>query len=155
MKKIVKLAVSLLIPLSAGFAGSFFTRASVDSWYREITKPAFNPPDWLFAPVWTLLYILMGISFFIIWNSKNTRDRKSAVYIFIFQIFLNFMWTVLFFGLRNPLAGLIEIILLQGLLAVNILKFRAISAAAGYLLYPYFLWTAFAAVLNFSIVILN
>ena len=155
MKKFIKLPVSLLIPLAAGFAGSFFTRASVDTWYREITKPAFNPPDWLFAPVWTILYILMGISFFIIWSRENSRDRKSAVSVFIFQIFLNFLWTVLFFGLRNPLAGLIEIILLQGLLAVNILKFRKISTAAAWLLLPYFLWTAFAAVLNFSIVILN
>ena len=155
MKKYLKLPVALILPLSAGFAGSLFTRSSVDTWYRQIIRPAFNPPDWIFAPVWTVLYIMMGISFFIIWNRKPEKRIKSALYIFMAQLFFNFLWSVLFFGLQNPLAGLIEIILLQALIAVTILKFFRISHAAAYLLFPYILWVTFAAVLNFSIVILN
>ncbi len=154
MGKAVKFIISLALPLTAGLTGSFFTRSSVTTWYQTLNKPLFNPPDYVFAPVWTLLYLLMGVSFFLIWNIKN-NNKKPAVAVYFIQLFFNFLWSAVFFGLRNPLAGLFDIILLQALIAVTILFFHRIHAKASYLLIPYLGWVTFASVLNFSIVLLN
>jgi translocator protein len=155
--KYLKLAASLIICLSAGAIGSVFTSSSVDSWYRMLNKPPFNPPSWLFAPVWTALYIMMGISLFLVWSRKSTKAGKKniALSFFAVQLFLNMLWSALFFGLQNPLLAFVEIILLWIAIIITIALFRKISATAAYLLVPYLLWVTFASILNYSIFLLN
>jgi len=157
IKKLLKLAASLTICLSAGAIGSLFTSSSVDSWYQTLNKPPFNPPSWLFAPVWTALYVMMGISLFSAWISQSIHKGKknTAFSFFALQLLLNMMWSALFFGLQNPFLAFIEIILLWIAIIITIALFRRISALAGYLLIPYFLWVTFAAILNYSIFLLN
>ncbi len=155
MKNVGKLIVSLFVPLAIGFIGSIFTRSAVNSWYNTIDKPVFNPPNWLFAPVWTALFILMGSAFYLVWEKGYTPQRVSSYLVYSGQLVLNLLWSVFFFGLKNPLLGLIDIILLWGLILLNILLFYRIRAVAGLLLIPYLLWVSFAAILNLSIVILN
>lgn len=153
---IAKLIASILICQLAGIIGSFFTAPSITTWYMNLKKPAFNPPNWLFAPVWTTLFLLMGISLYIIWN-KGLEDEKVklAVIIFSIQLILNILWSFLFFGLKFPFLGFLEIILLWFAILVNIIKFYNISKTAGLLLVPYILWVSFAAILNFFIFRLN
>ncbi|ODS36627.1 TspO protein [Candidatus Altiarchaeales archaeon WOR_SM1_SCG] len=153
---ILKLAASIIICLSAGFIGSIFTMDSISTWYMEIEKPFFNPPNWVFAPVWTTLYILMGISLYIVWkNGIEKEGVKIALTLFGVQIVLNTLWSILFFGMKSPLYAFVEIIILWAAILLTIIKFMKISKTAGYLLVPYILWVSFAAVLNFSIFILN
>jgi translocator protein len=149
-----KLIASIALPLFAGFLGSLANMASLDTWYETIAKPVFNPPNWVFAPVWTLLFILMGISLYIVWE-KNSRHKRTALLLFGVQLLLNILWSALFFGLRNPLAAFIEILALLGAIVLTIILFGRISKPAAYLLVPYLLWVSFAAILNISIVILN
>lgn len=156
MNKFIKLLVSLGVCLGAGFIGSVFTRQSVTTWYQTINKPSFNPPDWIFAPVWTTLFILMGIALFLIWQKGFTeKDNKVALYIFVLQLIFNMMWSLAFFGLRSPFLGVVVIVVLWVLILLTILKFFKISKLAGWLLIPYILWVSFASVLNFSIWQLN
>lgn len=155
MNKWLKLAICILIPLSAGWIGSIFTTSSVGSWYLSINKPLFNPPSWVFGPVWTILFILMGISLYLVIKNGITKKNKAAVYAFGFQMALNILWSILFFGMHSPGAAFIEIIILWLAILVNILLFYKISKKATYLLVPYILWVSFAAVLNFSIWMLN
>lgn len=151
-----KLMISILICQSAGFIGSFFTVSSVSTWYLTISKPFFNPPSWLFGPVWISLYLLMGISLYLIWNKEiNNKQSKIAVKVFGLQLVLNSLWSIIFFGLRNPLFAFIEIILLWITIIFTIKYFYKISKKASYLLIPYILWVSFAAILNFSIYYLN
>jgi len=154
MKKtnFLKLSLAIVLCLSAGFIGSFFTVTGVNSWYTTINKPVFNPPNWVFGPVWTFLYILMGISLYNIWNSKK---NKSALMFFYAQLALNTLWSILFFGFENPLVAFVEIIILWAAILITIIKSYRISKAASYLLIPYILWVSFASVLNFSIYLLN
>lgn len=155
MNKWLKLAVCILIPLAAGWIGSIFTTSSVGSWYLSINKPLFNPPSWVFGPVWTILFILMGISLYLIVKNGITKKNKAAVFAFGFQIALNTLWSFLFFGMHSPGAAFIEIIILWLAILANIILFYKISRKAAYLLLPYILWVSFAAVLNFSIWMLN
>ena len=155
MKNTFKLIISVLIPLIIGFLGSFFTASSVDSWYTTINKPSFNPPGWIFAPVWTTLYILIGLSFYLVWKKIFGEERKKVIIVYSMQLLLNLLWSVLFFGLRSPLLGLIDIIILIAFIIANTIIFYKISKTAGYLLIPYLLWVSFASVLNFSIFLLN
>lgn len=155
MKNIFKLFVSILIPLVIGFLGSFFTASSVDSWYTTINKPSFNPPGWIFAPVWTTLYILIGLSFYLVWRKNFGEDRKKVIAVYSLQLLFNLLWSMLFFGLKSPLLGLIDIIVLLVFIIANTIVFYKISKTAGYLLIPYLLWVSFASVLNFSIFLLN
>ena len=155
MKSTFKLIISVLIPLIIGFLGSFFTASSVDSWYTTINKPSFNPPGWIFAPVWTTLYILIGVSFYSVWMKNFGEERKKVIIVYSMQLLLNLLWSVLFFGLRSPLLGLIDIIILIAFIIANTIIFYKISKTAGYLLIPYLLWVSFASVLNFSIFLLN
>ncbi|MBN2422884.1 tryptophan-rich sensory protein [Candidatus Woesearchaeota archaeon] len=152
----LKLIASIVICQSAGIIGSFFTASSVNTWYLTLNKPSFNPPSWVFGPVWITLYFLMGISLYIIWNNyKNTKKSGLALILFSFQLLLNSLWSILFFGLRNPFLAFIEIVLLWTAILLTILYFYRISKTAAYLLIPYILWVSFAAVLNFSIFYLN
>jgi len=140
----------------AGVIGSFFTAGSLNDWYAGLNKPSFTPPDFLFAPVWIVLYLMMGISLFLVWKEglKNA-DVKSAFYVFIIQLILNTLWSAFFFGFKSTAGGLIVIVLLWISILVCILKFKKISAAASYLLIPYLLWVSFASVLNGFLFTLN
>ncbi|MGA1197518.1 MAG: TspO/MBR family protein, partial [Candidatus Latescibacterota bacterium] len=145
-----KLIFSIVICQLAGVIGSFFTVSSVSTWYVTLNKPFFNPPNWLFGPVWITLYFLMGISLYLIWNNVD-KDTKSARIVFFIQLGLNTLWSLLFFGLKSPFLAFIEIIVLWLFILLNILFFYQKSKAASYLLIPYFVWVSFASVLNFSI----
>lgn len=154
---IAKLIISCLLCLSAGALSSLFTTAdSLTTWYAALTKPSFTPPGWLFGPVWTALYILMGLSFFLIWR-KGLRSRPAAIALgcFITQLILNALWTPIFFYLHLILLAFIEILLLSAAIFLTILTFAKISPAAAVLLIPYLAWTVFAAILNASIYLLN
>jgi len=154
--EIIKLAISIGVCLVAGFVGSIFTNASIPTWYATLEKPSFNPPNWLFAPVWTILFILMGISAFFVWRvGLSEPNVKMALIIFIIQLILNAFWSVAFFGLRSPIAGLIVIVALWIAILLTILSSIKVSIAAGILLIPYILWVSFASILNASIYILN
>ncbi|MBW2966057.1 tryptophan-rich sensory protein [Candidatus Woesearchaeota archaeon] len=154
MKKIWKLIISIIIPFLASAIGSLFTASSVSTWYVELIKPSFNPPSWVFGPVWTLLYLLMGIALYLIWVDK-AKNKEKAYWTFGIQLGLNALWSILFFGLRNPLLAFIEIIVLWIAILMTIIYFYRINKKTIYLLLPYILWVSFAAVLNFSLMILN
>ncbi|MBD3204040.1 tryptophan-rich sensory protein [Candidatus Woesearchaeota archaeon] len=154
MKKIIKFIISIIITQAAGLIGSFFTIDSVNNWYPELNKPFFTPPNWVFGPVWTILYLLLGISFYLVWKTDKT-NKTSAYVLFFIQLFLNVSWSILFFGLRSPFLGLLEIIILIGAIGATIIRFFRTFKLSAYLLVPYFLWVCFAAVLNLSIYLLN
>lgn len=149
-----KLIASIIICLTCGIIGSLFTSASVNSWYLNINKPSFNPPNWIFGPVWTGLFILMGISLYLIWQ-KGINKNNPALIIFSIQYVLNIAWSFFFFYLQNPLAGLIEIIILWIFIILTIYYFYLISKTAAYLLLPYLIWVSFASILNFMLYYLN
>lgn len=155
IRKTFRLIVSVFICMAAGIIGSIFTSSSLNSWYKILNKPAITPPDWVFAPVWTLLYIMMGISLFLVWTSQKTNCKTLAFTLFFLQLILNTLWSALFFGLKNPFLGLIEIILLWIAILATILIFHRISNLASYLLFPYILWVSFATILNYLIVVMN
>jgi len=133
------------------------TRESITTWYPTLEKPVFNPPNWLFAPVWTILYAMMGVAGGLVWNHLETEREavKKAFLFFIIQLGLNAMWSYLFFGLHNPLLALIEIVLLWLMIFETYSQFKKIDRIAGMLLVPYLAWVAFATVLNASIWWLN
>jgi translocator protein len=155
MKKPVKLFLLILFSQTAGILGSFFTMPAIPAWYQFLNKPTFSPPNWIFAPVWTLLYALMGVALFIILESEKNSFRKKALIFFAIQFILNLAWSFLFFGLRSPLLGLIGIIILLIFIILTIISFLKIKKTAGIVLIPYLLWVSFASILNFSILILN
>lgn len=148
--KIYKLIVSIIVCQLAGVLGSLFT--SVDSWYMNLIKPNFNPPNWIFGPVWIVLYFLMGISLYIIWNKKDSKIQLSLFWV---QLVLNSLWSILFFGLKAPFLAFIEIIILWIAILITIISFYKKSKIAAYLLIPYIIWVSFATVLNFCLFYLN
>jgi len=153
---IIKLITSITICLAAGVLGSVFTTPAIPSWYTTLIKPSFAPTNWLFAPVWTTLFIMMGISLFLVWQKgMENRHVKIALYIFGGQLILNVLWSAAFFGLKSPLAGLIDIFILWIFILFTILFFMKVSRTAALLLIPYILWVSFAAVINFFIWRLN
>jgi len=156
LKNILKLIASIMICQLAGFIGSLFTTPAIPTWYKTLTKPSFNPPNSIFSPVWITLFLLMGISLFLVWQ-KNHKDRKVKIALLFFavQLVLNILWSILFFGLKSPLGAFIEIIILWFAILLTIIKFFKVSKPAGLLLLPYILWVSFAALLNFSIWNLN
>ncbi|MCM8759434.1 MAG: tryptophan-rich sensory protein [Candidatus Omnitrophica bacterium] len=154
-KKIIVLIASIGICMSAGIIGSIFTSQSVDSWYKAINKPEITPPNWIFAPVWTLLYIMMGISLFFVWTSQRTARKTIALIIFFLQLILNMLWSAIFFGLQDVFLALVDIVLLWTGIFFTILAFRRVSNIAAYLLVPYILWVSFATFLNYLIFIMN
>lgn len=153
--KSIKLSFSILICLIAGFIGSFFTTPSITTWYVTLNKPIINPPNWLFAPVWTTLYILMGIALFLVWVKKDKEQIKLAFILFFTQLTLNSLWSILFFGLKSPFLALLEIIVLWLFILLTIIKFFKIRKLAGWLMIPYLIWVSFAGILNFLIFQLN
>lgn len=151
-----KLAISIVICQLAGVIGSVFTVSSVSTWYLTINKPFFNPPGWIFGPVWITLYFLMGISFYLVWSKGFKRkESKIALRLFLMQLILNSIWSILFFGFKSPLFAFIEILILLFTIIMTTIYFNKISKPASYLLWPYILWVSFATLLNFSIWILN
>ena len=156
LRVVFKLIVAIGICLLAGFFGSLFTTPSIPTWYAALQKPAFTPPNSYFAPVWTTLFVLMGISAFLVWNKgMESKGVKTALWLFDTQLVLNVLWSFLFFTLHSPFYALVEIIILWLAIALTMVKFFPISRIAGLLLFPYILWVSFAAVLNFYIVRLN
>jgi tryptophan-rich sensory protein len=153
---VLKLVISLIVCQFAGFIGSLFTTPAIPTWYVTLNKPSFTPPNWLFSPVWIFLFVLMGLSAFLVWN-KGFGDKRVriALSIFAVQLILNILWSAVFFGFRCPLAGLIEIVILWIAILLTILNFFKVSKTAGLLQIPYILWVSFAAVLNFFIWRLN
>ena len=140
-----------------GYSASMVTRPSVETWYPTIIKPRFNPPNWIFMPVWTLLYILMAVAAGLVWDKikEQNQEVKVALGFFLIQLTLNAIWSYIFFGLKNPMLALIEIALLWLMIYETYLKFTKINKTAGYLLIPYMAWVAFAGILNASIWWLN
>ena len=157
MNKTVKIAIALIVCLLVGYSASLVTRPSVESWYPTLIKPIFNPPNWIFMPMWTLLYILMAVAAGLVWDKIKEQNEtvKKALAFFLIQLTLNAIWSYLFFGLKNPMLALIEIALLWLMIYETYLKFIKINKTAGYLLIPYLAWVAFAAILNASIWWLN
>lgn len=153
MRYLHLLAFVLVCELAGGI-GSIFTMDSVRDWYPGLEKPAFNPPSWVFGPVWTALYAMMGASAYLVYESKSEK-KGSALKTFFLQLSLNVLWSIAFFGLRSPLLGLAVIIALWLAIAWTMRSFKAISPAAAYLLIPYIIWVSFAAILNLSIFMLN
>ena len=157
MNKYIKIAIALLVCLAVGYSASTVTRPSVETWYPTLIKPIFNPPNWIFMPMWTLLYILMAVAAGLVWDKIKEQNEavKKALLFFIIQLTLNAIWSYLFFGLKNPLLALVEIALLWLMIYETYLKFIKINKIAGYLLIPYLAWVAFAGILNASIWWLN
>ena len=156
MKIATKIIILTLICLAIGYVSGIVTQNGIETWYSTIKKPSFNPPNSVFAPVWTMLYIFIGISGGIIWDKIDTNPLvKKALLFFAIQLILNALWSFLFFGLKNPLIALIEIILLLLMIYETYMLFSKINKVAGYLFIPYLLWVSFAMFLNASIWWLN
>lgn len=156
MRNISKLILSVIGCELIGLLGTPFTISAIPNWYATLNKPFFAPPNWIFGPVWTLLYLLMGIAFYLIWKQGWQKKKvKTAGQFFLAQLALNFIWTPIFFGLRAPLLGLIVIVAMWILIAITIKKFYPLSKSACYLLIPYLAWVSFATLLNAAIVLLN
>ncbi len=156
MKDFSKLIVSVIGCELVGFLGTPFTISAIPTWYVTLNKPFFAPPNWIFGPVWTLLYFLMGVAFYLIWKQgwQKKKAQKASMF-FLAQLALNFIWSPIFFGLRAPLPGLIVIMAMWTLIVVTMKKFYPLSRWAFYLLIPYLLWVSFATLLNAAIVQLN
>ncbi|MCX6712409.1 MAG: tryptophan-rich sensory protein [Candidatus Vogelbacteria bacterium] len=154
MKKL-KLIISLAIPLIAGYLGSLFTNPSINSgWYKALPKPELVPPNIVFPIVWTTLFVLMGVAFYLVWK-KSTLSKPHlshlAYLLFAAQLILNVWWSILFFYLQRPSWALLEIIVLWFFILFTMLTFKKIDRRAGWLLLPYILWVTFAIYLNYSI----
>ncbi|RKR15148.1 TspO/MBR related protein [Maribacter vaceletii] len=155
-KKLLYIAISVLLCLIIGFLSSFATQSSVNDWYVTLNKPSFNPPNWIFAPVWTILYILMGISAGLVWARGFYHIWvKTALYHFGFQLLLNALWSIVFFGLKQPLWALFIIIALVIMLLITFKWFKIVNKTAAYMLIPYIIWVSFATILNYKIWELN
>ena len=151
-----KLIIAVVVSELAGIIGSVFTTPSIPTWYATLVRPALSPPAWVFGPVWTTLFALMGIAAFLVWKKGlERRDVKVALGIFIGQLVLNTLWSIIFFGLHNPGAAFIEIIFLWLAILATIIAFAKISKPAAWLLLPYILWVGFAGYLNFWFWMLN
>ena len=157
MNKITRITIAIIVCLTVGYSSSAITKTGVETWYPTIIKPAFNPPNWVFMPVWTLLFVLMGIAAGLVWDKikEQNAEVKKALGFFLIQLALNAIWSYLFFGLNNPMLALIEIAILWLMIYETYLKFIKINKTAGYLLIPYMAWVGFAALLNASIWWLN
>jgi len=149
-----KLVASVLICQMTGLIGALFTTPAIATWYVGITKPSFNPPNWIFGPVWTILYLLMGLSLYLVW-SQGFEKNKMRMGVFGAQLGLNVVWSVLFFGMGNFGAAFVEILALWVAIAATIVVFYKTSKKASLMLVPYICWVSFAALLNFAIWRLN
>lgn len=150
-----KLAVSVVTPLVVGYLGSLITVKEISSWYMQINKPALTPPNGVFGPVWTMLYVLMGVSLYLVWTKKSKKKKTKAMVVFGIQLVLNLLWSYLFFGKHWLLVSSLEIVILWLVILVNILSFKKHSVVAAGLLVPYLIWVSFATYLTFSVWWLN
>lgn len=156
MSRLVTFSLSLFLTLSVAFIGSFVTVSSLPTWYEALEKPPFTPPNEIFAPVWTILYMLMSVALYRVWRESAQNPLvRSAIWLFFLQLALSALWSILFFGFKNPLAALVDIIILLVLIALTIKKFYAQDHLAAWLLLPYLFWVAFATYLNASLWYLN
>ena len=156
MKNAFKLIVAIVVCELAGIIGSFFTTSAIPTWYTALAKPALNPPSWVFGPVWTILYALMGIAVFLVWQKGiHHKHIRKAVTVFALQLALNTLWSIVFFGLESPGWAFVNIVLMWLSIVWTMILFYKISKPAMYLLTPYIVWVSFAAYLNYSIWILN
>jgi benzodiazapine receptor len=156
MKKALRILAFVLVCELAGIIGSFFTAPSVPGWYAGLAKPPFNPPGWVFAPVWTILYALMGLAAYLVYDKGLKRDDvRKALAVFAVQLILNALWSIVFFGAHMILGAAVVIVLLWVMVVATISLFSRLSKAAAYLLVPYILWVSFATVLNISLYVLN
>lgn len=154
LPKKIKLIICLLSCQIAGLIGIPFTSIAVSTWYTTLQKPFFSPPNWLFGPVWFILYLLMGISLFLIWESRS-KEKYFSLKLFGVQLLLNAFWTPLFFGLKMPGLAFLELMVLEVIICWTIIRFYRIKRWAAYLMLPYAIWVAFALLLNLMIVYLN
>jgi tryptophan-rich sensory protein len=153
---IVSLVVAVVIPLIVGGLGGVATASAIPTWYQGLNKPAWNPPNWVFGPVWTLLYILMGVTAWLVWRQGwDNLPVRVALAIFGAQLLLNLFWSLIFFGLRSPGWAVLEIVILWGFVLATTVQFYRLDSIAGLLLIPYQLWVTFAAVLNAAVWQLN
>ncbi len=157
MSRIIKIVLIVVICLVVGYFSGIVTRSAITTWYPTLIKPSFNPPNWVFAPVWTLLYIMMGVAAGLVWNRIDFEKEtvKKALQFFTIQLGLNALWSYLFFGLKNPMLAGLEIIILWLMVYETYIQFAKINKISGYLFIPYLLWVSFATVLNGSIWWLN
>lgn len=155
-KEIPLLALFVLACLLVGGISGFLTSGEVNNWYPNLNKPLWNPPNWLFGPVWTILYVLMGIAAFLVYREGfEKREVKFALGIFSIQLALNFFWSIIFFSYKNLFASFVEIIILWVAILATIISFYPISRSAAFIMLPYLLWVTFATLLNYSLWILN
>lgn len=156
MKLLIRVLGSIILCFLPGVIGSWVTYPAITGWYVYLNKPFFSPPNWLFGPVWSVLYLLMAVSFFLIWQTeKRQKNFRAAINIFILQLGLNTAWSYIFFGLKNPLYAFLEMLILWAAIFATIRLFFRINRTSGYLLIPYIAWVSFAALLNVSIILLN
>ncbi len=151
----LKIFISLVACFGIGSLGGIFTIAEIPNWYAGLVKPSFNPPNWLFGPVWSALYLMMGYAFFLVWKQPVSSQRNRALTLFIIQFVLNFCWSIIFFKMHFLGWALVEIILMWVAILLTILKFGKLSSTAAWLLVPYISWVSFATILNAAIWYLN
>ena len=156
LRSAVLLIACVLVPLVSGGVIGILTMTSIRDWYTTLNKPWFTPPDYLFGPVWTVLYILMGISLYLVLaKGWETRPVRIGAGLFAAQLGANLLWSVLFFGMHSPGAGLVDILLLLALIIATIISFNKVSKPAAMLLVPYLAWVCIASALNAGVLILN
>ena len=156
MNNSIKLIIAIAIPVAVGAISGFFTATGVESWFQTITKPSWNPPSWIFAPVWTTLYIMMGVALFLVWKSDSSDIlKKTAITLLTIQLVLNFFWSFIFFDQHQIGWALVEIIAMWIFILLTIFAFGNISKLAAWLLVPYISWVSFATILNYTIWKLN
>jgi tryptophan-rich sensory protein len=151
----VKLVVSVLFTVGIGSLGGLFTMSEIQGWYAGLQKPSFNPPNWLFGPVWSMLYLLMGISFYLIWKQPVSTVRNVGLILFVIQFILNFFWSILFFNQHMIAAALLEMVFMWIFILLTMIWFAKLSRTAAWLLLPYLCWVSFATVLTAAIWKLN
>ena len=153
----IKFIISVLIPVGIGAISGLFTASNVQTWFVTVAKPSFNPPSWLFGAVWTTLYVMMGIAFFLVWKNETVQKsiKQKAIILFAIQMVLNFLWSFIFFQQHEIGWALVDIILLWNFILLTIFSFAPISKTAAWLLVPYISWVSFASILNFAIWQLN
>ena len=150
-----RLVIALAAPLVVAFVSGLATAGGVSEWYPELVKPSFTPPNWVFGPAWTVLYLMMGVSAWLVWRRQDEVDVRRPLTWFVVQLGLNAAWSVLFFGLRSPAAGMVDILLLWLAIGATVRAFAPVSKPAAALLLPYWAWVTFAAALNGGIWLLN
>ena len=156
VKEIPRLVVSIVIVFLAGAVGTVYTLKEITGWYVFLPKPSWTPPNWAFGPIWSILYILMGISLFLVWREGlGKKNVQIGVLVFAVQLAINVIWSLVFFGTHNIFGGLVLVLILWISILINIIVFYRISKPAGLILIPYLIWVSIASYLNYSVFLLN